>query len=158
MKDILIGKGFDEIRFGMTRSEVKNILGEPDEIDQYASSEESNDNTEAYHYDELELSVSFDELDDWKLTSIAVSDPEATLDGMSLIGLSAEELLEKVSDLDLGEFEREDISSPESPDSEVISFVESSINFWIENDEVSEIQFGPFWDEENEELIWPDEE
>ncbi len=155
MKDILIGKGYGDIRFGMTRSEVKKVLGEPTEVDQYASSEESDDNTEAFHYDEIELSVSFDEVDDWKLSSIAVSDPEAILDGMKLIGVSEEELLEKVEKLELGEYEKEDVSSPESPDNEVISFFESSVNFWFENGEVTEIQFGPFWDEENEEYIWP---
>ncbi|TLX76561.1 hypothetical protein E9993_06635 [Labilibacter sediminis] len=155
MKDILVGKGFEEIRFGMTRQEVKKILGEPDEVDQYASSEESEDNTEAFHYDELELSVSFDEIDDWRLGSIAVSDSESTLEGLKLIGVSDEQLLEKVSALDLGEYEREDVSSPESPDHEVISFYNSSLNFWLEEGKVSEIQFGPIWDDENEEIIWP---
>lgn len=157
MKDILIGKGFDEIRFGMTRQEIKKILGEPDEIDEYASSEESEDNTEAYHYDELELSVSFDEIDDWRLGSIAISDPDSTLDGLKLLGISDEQLLEKVSALDLGEYEREDVSSPESPDHEVISFYNSSINFWLENGAVTEIQYGPIWDDENEEVIWPED-
>ncbi len=155
MKDILIGKGFDEIRFGMTRQEVKKVLGEPDEVDAYTSSDEADDNTEAYHYDELELSVSFDEVDDWRLGSIAISSEEAVLEGLALIGNSDEELLERVSNLDLGEYEREDVSSPESPDHEVISFYESSINFWLENGTVTEIQFGPIWDDENEEVIWP---
>ncbi len=155
MKDILIGKGYGDIQFGMTRSEVKKILGEPTEVDEYASSDESDDNTEAFHYDEIEVSISFDEVDDWKLSSIAVSDPEATLEGVKLIGASDKELLSKVEDLDLGEYEREDISSPESPDNEVISFPESSINFWFENGAVTEIQFGPMWDEEEEDYIWP---
>ncbi|MCW3804682.1 hypothetical protein [Plebeiibacterium marinum] len=156
MKEILIGKGYEDIRFGMTRSEIKKVLGEPDEVDQYASSEEADDNTEAYHYDEIELSVSFDEVDEWKLSSIAVSDPEATLEGQKLLGVSEKELLAKVEGLELGEYEKEDISSPESPDNEVISFYDSSVNFWMENGKVSEIQFGPLWDEENESFIWPE--
>lgn len=155
MNEILIGKGFDEIRFGMTRDEVKKILGEPDEIDKYASSDEAEDNTEAYHYDEQELSVSFDEIDGWKLGSIAVSSPDAVLEGLKLVGINDEELLEKVAGLELGDNEREDVSSEESPDHEVISFYESSINFWIENGAVTEIQFGPLWDDQNEEVIWP---
>ncbi len=157
MKEIIIGKGYESVRFGMTRSEVEKILGKPDEIDSYASSEEAEDNTEAYHYDEIEVSVSFDELEDWKLSSIAVSDPDAELEGLKLIGVSSKELLEKVDALALGEYEREDVSSPESPDNEVISFMNSSINFWLEEDEVTEIQFGPFWDEEEEDFIWPED-
>ena len=156
MKDILIGKGFDEIRFGMTRQEVKKILGEPDEVDQYTSSDEADDNTEAFHYDELELSVSFDELDEWRLGSIAVSSPDALLEGLKLVGDTDENMLEKLSAIELGEYEREDVSSPESPDHEVISFYEASINFWFENGVVTEIQFGPLWDDENEEVIWPE--
>jgi len=155
MKEILIGKGYGDIQFGMTRSEVKKILGEPTEIDEYASSDEADDNTEAYHYDEIELSVSFDELDDWRLSSIAVSDPDSTLEGLKLIGVSEEDLLDKIEDLDLGEYDKEDVSSPESPDNEVITFFESSINFWFENGVVSEIQFGPIWDEDDEQYIWP---
>ena len=157
MKDILIGKGFDEIRFGMTREEVKKILGEPDEVDAYASSEEEEDNTEAYHYDDLELSVSFDEIDEWRLGSIAVSSPDALLEGTKLIGKSDDDLLAEISVFELGESEREDVSSPESPDHEVISFTEASINFWLENGAVSEIQFGPIWDDENEEVMWPED-
>ncbi len=155
MKQILVGKGFGDIRFGMSREEVKKILGEPDEIDQFASSEDEGDNTEAFHYDELELSVSFDEVDDWKLTSIAVSDPEAEFEGMKLIGVSDNELEAKLSTVEMGEMEREDVSSPESPDNEVISYPNASINFWLEDGEVSEIQFGPFWDDEDEVYIWP---
>jgi hypothetical protein len=156
MKDIFIGKGFDEIRFGMTREEVKKILGEPDEIDEYASSEQAEDNTVAFHYDEMELSVSFDELDDWKLGSVAVSNADAVINGIKLIALTDEELLEKVASLELGEYEREDVSSPESPDNEVISFFESSVNFWFDDGKVTEIQFGPLWDNESEEVIWPE--
>ncbi len=155
MKQILVGKGFGDIRFGMTRDEVKKILGEPDEIDQFASSEDENDNTEAFHYDELELSVSFDEIDDWKLTSIAVSDPEAEFEGMKLVGVSDNELEARLSTVEMGDMEREDVSSPESPDHEVVSYPGASINFWLENGEVTEIQFGPFWDEEDEVYIWP---
>ncbi len=157
MKEIKVGKGFDTLRFGMSRDEVVEILGQPDEIDSYASSEEADDNTEAFHYDTLELSVSFDEMDDWKLSSIAVSDPEVELDGIKLIGASADELLKKVDPLALGEYEREDVSSPESPDNEVISFLGVSVNFWLEENAVTEIQFSPFWDEENETYIWPED-
>ncbi|WP_068472374.1 hypothetical protein [Saccharicrinis aurantiacus] len=155
MKQILIGKGIGEIRFGMSREEVKKILGEPDEVDQFASSEEADDNTEAYHYDELELSVSFDEIDDWKLGSIAISNEDVEFEGMKLIGVSDNELEAKLSTIDMGEAEREDVSSPESPDHEVLSFPQASINFWIENGQLSEIQYGPLWDEDAEEPVWP---
>ena len=154
MKEVTIGSGYNDIKFGMSREQVKTILGEPDETDCFTSSDEEGDNTEAYHYDELELSVSFDELDEWKLTSIAVSAEDVTVEGDKLMGLSADNLLMKVEEKELGEFEREDISSPEVPDHEVVSFPESSINFWLEGGVVTEIQFGPFWDEEEEAYIW----
>ncbi len=151
MKNILIGEGLDKILFGMTREEVKKIWGQPDEIDSYTSSELENDNTEAYHYDEHEVSLSFDELDDWRLNTIAISDPEVILEGLKLIGSSDDELLAKISVLDIGEYEREDISSPEIPDHEVISFYDVNLNFWLENGVVTEIQFDPIWEDEEDE-------
>ncbi|SMO74274.1 hypothetical protein SAMN06265379_10696 [Saccharicrinis carchari] len=148
MDNILIGEGMGNIRFGMTRDEVKKIWGQPDEIDTYSSSDMKDDNTEAYHYDEMEVSVSFDQLDGWHLSSIAVSSPEVRLEGLQLIGTSSEELLQKVAKLDLGEYEREDVSSVETPNHELISFYDADLNFWLENDQVTEIQFGPIADDE----------
>jgi len=61
-----IGWGLDNISFDATESEVKKILGEPDEIerDVYVNEKEGiNDETVDYFYDNLSLSIKFNYFD-----------------------------------------------------------------------------------------------
>jgi len=154
IKDIKTGEGLGEIKFGMTREEIKDILGQPDDIDHYADSDLDEDESESWHYDELELSLSFDEDAGWKLVTIAVSSPNYEFHGKKLIGLGSDDLLEELNALDLGDFDTEDWSSEEVPDHKLISYPDSQINFWLEDGELTEIQWGPlFMDEET--IQWP---
>lgn len=155
IKDIYPGRGVDVIKFGITRDFLKTELGEPDEIDKYSYSNSDIDLTETWHYDGLELSVSFDEENEWRLSSIAVSAPEYTLKGKKLIGMTQNELMKELHNLNLGHLELEDWSSEESPDHKVISSEAFGINFWMEDGELSEIQWNPIYDEEDE-PVWPD--
>lgn len=154
IKDIKPGEGLGEIKFGMTREQIKDILGQPDDIDHYADSDLDEDESESWHYDELELSLSFDEDADWKLVTIAVSSPNYEFRGKKLIGLGSDDLLEELNGLSLGDFDTEDWSSEEVPDHKLISYPDSQINFWLEDGELTEIQWGPlFMDEET--IQWP---
>jgi hypothetical protein len=66
---------------------VKLILGEPSFIDKYSHSEEPNDATESWEYDELELSISFDEAENWKLMMISVASDFYELEETSIVDL-----------------------------------------------------------------------
>jgi hypothetical protein len=72
LKEIKAGIGLDNIKFGMLREDIKNLLGEPDEIDTHTDNEDEGQ-TESWHYDDMELSISFEEIDGMRLFSIAVS-------------------------------------------------------------------------------------
>jgi len=154
---ILPGQGLGIIKFGMSRDEIRSILGNPDEVDQYGyeDSDDDDDQTEAWHYDELNASFSFDALDDWRLNAIAVSDPEYLLNNKSLIGLSRMELQETLSDFGLGEIKAEEWSHEEMPDDRLLSIDEASMNFWMEDDQLAEIQWGPLIDEDDN-VHWPE--
>ncbi len=154
---ILPGQGLGIIKFGMSRDEVRKLLGNPDEIDQYGyeDSEDDEDQTEAWHYDELNASFSFDAMDDWRLNAIAVSDPDYRLQEKVLIGLSRMELQETLSEFGLGEVVAEDWSNEEMPSDKLLSIEEVSMNFWMEEDQLAEIQWGPLMDEE-ENVHWPE--
>jgi hypothetical protein len=93
-KNIELGKGFGSIEFGMTREEVKKITGEPDEIENYQHDEVSDEKAEAWHFDDPEVSLAFEEFNDWKLTSIAVSSEDFFLEGKKIMGLNKEEVLQ----------------------------------------------------------------
>ena len=108
--NIIPGEGLDAVQFGLTRDEVKALLGKPDEVETINNEEiEDAGLTEQWHYDELEISLSFDEIDNYVLTSIAVSGADYLFDEQPLIGLTMEEVLEFVEESDLGEPEGEEL-------------------------------------------------
>jgi hypothetical protein len=154
IKDVKIGIGLGDIEFGCTKEKLKYLLGEPTEKDIYnASGEEDGYMTESWHYDEQEFSVSFDEEDNWKLTTISSSSEDTVFKGKTLIGKSVDEVLELLADEDLGENELEDLSD-EEVNQKLITFLGSSLNLWFEDDELTEIQWGVLWSDEDT-PIWP---
>lgn len=155
-KNIKLGSGLGALKFGMTREEVKAALGEPNEIENYNPLEEDEGQSEAWHYDEMELSANFDEEDNFKLTSLAVSSPDYLFEGVNLIGLSQEEVMQQIEMMDLGEVEMEDVAEEEVTQQMVCSIAEVSLNLWFEEGQLSEIQWGPYWDEDEECYIWPE--
>ena len=150
-KEIKIGLGLGNIRFGSSKATVKKILGEPNEVDQVdVPIDEEEISIEQWHYDNLELSLSFDDYEDELLDTFAVSSPNYTLKGIALIGKSIIEIDNILGDLNLGNCEKENISDDED-NTHVYSFHDSNMNFWFEDDELSEIQWGP--DEDHEQPL-----
>lgn len=158
MKNIELGKGLDKLYFGMDREAFRDIMGEPDEIETIENEELPEDLSEAWHYDDLELSASFDKLEDWRLTSLAVSSPDFTFEGIDLIGLSQQEVMEQIEMMDLGDVSIEELSDDEENSQQIATLLDVSLNLWFDNGTLTEIQWGPYWDEEEEELIWPGED
>jgi hypothetical protein len=154
MKELInieIGQGIGSIEFGMTMEEIKEVAGKPDEIEKYNYDESTDDQAESWHYDNIELSVAFEEFNDWKLTSIAVSSPGYLLQGKKLIGLSKDQVIEEIKDLGLGQTVYEDCSTDEDPNLSLLSIDESGLNLWFDNGILTEIQWGLLWSEENDE-------
>ncbi|MDG5800968.1 hypothetical protein QA597_11415 [Marinilabiliaceae bacterium ANBcel2] len=156
MKNIRLGKGLEKLKFGMTREEVKSIFGEPDETEVFVVHEDDTDRSEAWHYDTIELSATFDEEDQWRLTSMAISSPEYLFEDVNLIGQSQEQVLQQVDLLNLGEVDIEQLSDESDENQLVATIPDVNLNLWFENGILSEIQWGPFWDDEKEEYVWPD--
>ena len=155
IKDIIIGKGLGDIQFGCTKEKLNYLIGEPDESDSYNASGEDDDYlTEAWHYDEHEFSVSFDEEDNWRLTTISISSPDCLFNGNQLIGKSIDDVLQLLENEDLGENELDDLSDGET-NQKLISFLPASLNLWFENDQLSEIQWGVLWSDEDTPR-WPE--
>lgn len=157
MKNITLGQGLDELQFGLSREEVIQLVGEPTEKEHMEGDDESGA-MEAWHYDEQNLSLSFEEDCDWRLTSITTASPDVNFEGIDLIGVSQSEVMEQMEVFNLGEFELQDISSEELPDQLLAANADFSLNLFFDNDILAEIQWGPYWDEEEEVPIWPGEE
>ena len=154
LKEIKLGFGLGNLKFGMSRTEVKLILGEPSFIDKYSYSDSNEDLTEAWEYDELKLSLSFDEDEDWKLIMISVNSNFYQLNRESLIGLEREKLIQALENLNLDELNLEDCSEDDSENQKVIEIDDLSINFWINDGVLDEIQWSPFFIDDDT-IKWP---
>jgi hypothetical protein len=155
MKEIIIGQGLGPVKFGMTRDQVEALLGAPDEVEENVDIDEDLDEAaEAWHYDELEMSASFDMEDDWRLGMMAISSEDATLNGKALIGLNRNQLLESLQDMGFEDLVFEDWSDEEDEDRHLVQSDASAINFWLEEGILTEIQWGPrYLDDET--VDWP---
>ena len=151
IKDIQIGQGLGLVKFGMTREQVISILGEPTDKE---SVDEENMKSEIWHYDELDLSLGYDEDEDWRLISLAVSSEFYTFNSAALIGKTRDEVEDILENSNLPDLELDDLDDEEEVQQCLLVSDESEINFWFENDNLSEIQWGPLF-EDDETIIWP---
>lgn len=158
IKDIYAGEGLGRIKFGMTRKEVKDILGEPDEAEVFSPSDHDGDDDEqmeSWHFDSHEISASFDEMEDWRLVTLSVSSSDYLFEGKKLIGMDRKDLIKTLNELDLKDLEYEDWSTNESPDHKLISAEEAGMNFWLDEGVLTEIQWGPLFSDDDE-IEWPE--
>lgn len=147
-QEIKIGKGVNDIRFGIHRDTLKKMLGEPDEIEQLDADEDDDENEyliEVWHYDDNDLSFSFDEEDDWRLMSIACNSSDLVFEGKNIKGISIDDLKSQINEEQLGEIEIEELDENQK----LLSILSSSINFWFENDVLTEVQWGVLWTSED---------
>ncbi|RXP46610.1 hypothetical protein EC396_13895 [Lutibacter sp. HS1-25] len=154
LKEIKLGIGLGPVRFGMTKAEVKLILGEPSNAETFSYSDSDEDLTECWDYQDLELTLNFDEEEDWRLTMISVTSKFYELEGVSLIGLNGEDLLAQLTKLNIGNVEIEDFSEEDVFDNELIEIEDKSLSFWLNDDVLDEIQWTPFFIDEDT-LDWP---
>ena len=137
--EIKVKEGLGDIMFLSSIEEVIKILGEPTE-DEAINEIDDSHHSRLLHYDHLGLSASFDEEENWTLTSIAISEEEYNINGVNLIGLNKSEFLEKIKSLDLGEYIEEEFNE-DYYESTVLNFDDSHLTCWFENDELQEIQW-----------------
>jgi hypothetical protein len=144
--------GLGDIKFGITRDELKQQLGEPNEIENIT---EEGENVEHWHYDDIELSALFSERDNWRLLSLAISNEDCTINGKKFIGISETELEAAIEMMGVEEeLEYEDLSTDEFPDHILIYSDDLGMSFWMDSGVLSEIQWGPMLIDEDT-VEWP---
>lgn len=153
IKDIIIGQGLGDVKFGLSRESVISLLGEPDERDLQTLAE-NEPQSEIWHYDELELSLGFDQGENWRLISIAVSAEEYNFESKALLGKSREEVEAFLADSSLADLEMDDLSDDVDSAQCLLMSEESEINFWFEEDVLTEVQWGPLF-KDDDTIIWP---
>ncbi|KXK37669.1 MAG: hypothetical protein J5I52_06590 [Saprospiraceae bacterium] len=157
IREIEPGVGVGGIKFGMTKDEVKVVLGRPDEIDHMPDEDGNpNEQLDAWYYDEDEISLAFDELYEWRLVSVSVSHPDAVLYGMDIMGAEKTTVLDALSQRNITEYLIEDEEDEEMPGIERLECDSEGLLMWFENDKVIEVQIFPEYDEVNNTLVWPE--
>jgi hypothetical protein len=157
IKEILPSVGLGKLRFGMTRDEVRSLLGEPSDIENVPGFEEEhiNDELESWHYDESEFSLVFDSAYDWRAVSIAVSDPFFTLFGEQIIGSPKDKVIALLSSKGYEVTATEDLPDEEIVDLKLYEFEELGMMLWSTGEEVIELQILPDVEEDGETIKWP---
>jgi len=141
--EILPGKGWDKLKFGMTEKDLEKILGPPDEMDR-----DTEDQLNYHHYDDLTASFTFDGTEGGKLSTIVVADGKSTLFGEDVFVLSIDEIKRLLKNQGCKSI------SVEGEGEKVLEAEELEMIFWFENDELMEVQWGPFFADE-EQILWP---
>jgi hypothetical protein len=72
-----------------------------------------------------------------------------------LIGLKKKQLLTELENLGISDIKAESWETEDETKQELIFSENNSLNFWMEDDELSEIQFGPLFEDE-ETINWPE--
>ena len=103
--EIVLGQGMGPLRFGASMDKVRELMGEPEEI------EESDDDDEfehqAWNYLDEGYSLYFDREDDYRLSCIETDHPAMRLFGETIYGRSVEQVQDLMREHDADEPEVE---------------------------------------------------
>lgn len=152
--EILPGKGLGPLRFGMSIEETQAVLGPPVKT----LAEEDDMDSRMLLYEGLALSFPVEE---WRLDTIEVDrELSPRLFGVEVFSLGREGVIEllrrhlKPSDL-------EGLTETRDEDLEEIAIRAGTVclTFYFDLEDVlHEVQWGPFWDLDADEVIWPQPE
>ncbi len=153
------GVGFDQIKFGMTREQVLEILGNPSEIredENYSGDpKETEDLTTVFDYDDLGVSFSFDKIEDYRLVEIDFDSPDFSL-GPIHVGNLIDSVFSDAEVMKLGEAEEDYLDDEDNPDNlKSFTFFDTNVTVWFEKDILTTIQLGPFW-KDDDTIDWPE--
>ena len=151
--EIILGNGILGIHFGMIQAEVEKKLGKADEVGEYSLSPDENSITLFYHH--RGLSFTFESVDQYKLSYISVHQEQYHLFQFIRVGLTKKMLMDELDHYQLSKPEFEKADSDEFPTHELIYFPSENLHLWLDNNRISEIQFGPFWDDIKT-IVWED--
>ncbi|MDQ3290438.1 MAG: hypothetical protein M3Q05_04015 [Bacteroidota bacterium] len=148
--EIELGKGIGNIYFGFTMDQVKDIMGEPEEIEE--SDEDDEFEHKAFNYWEKGYSFFFDREDDYRLSCIQTENEDVRLFNTNVFPKSTKELKELLQQKGLTDYETEKLETGEIR----WSFEQEMLDLYFENDKLIAINFGVFINDDLE-VQWPQE-
>lgn len=147
--DVIPGIGLDDIRFGWTRQQVEDRAGPPEKITDGDYGPEGGGAYALWYYFSRGITFSFNAEDGWRLGSVEVDADSTRLNGLRVMGLRREELLALLA--------AEEAPFAEEQDQGLVAVDDWGLNFWLEQDRVTGVQWNTLLDDDDE-IIWPGED
>ena len=146
--------GLDELKFGDSPETVKNLLGEPIEIEDIGEELDEELDTILWSYDEMGLTVFFEGKNNHVLSCFETDNEATTLFGKKLFSMSEEEIIELMKENGLTMMDSEEEEWGEKR----ISFDEALIDFYFQNNKLVTVNWGVFVNEDGEIEEFDDED
>ena len=151
-KKIIPGRGVGDVLLGMNREQVEKILGKPDEMEEVDY--DDGESAITWFYYDLQIDLNFESEDDNRLSFISVENEEFSVGDKLKVGQSKEAALAACKELGFSKPDVENFSSDDVPNQELAGLEKENLNLWFTDGTLDEIQFGPFW-KDDETPIWP---
>jgi hypothetical protein len=152
-KDILLGIGYGEIRFGMSQEQVRKIFGDPDSTERMDYVDDGSQVDDIWDYNDPQLELTFTGDLDFKLTSIKTMDPSILLHEKRLMGSSIAEVESSLEQISINETDRESFDS----EIEQICCDDVGLDLWFEAGVLYAVEWSHLW-LDDETPKWPEEE
>ena len=150
--EIKLGKGFDKVKLGMTRDQMNELFGTPEETEEFNYAD--GDHSISYYYNNLGFEFTFESDNDYLLSYLSVHKKKFHILDKIKIGMNKDQMLKAVKELGFSQPEKEDLTDTDLPNQELFSFDKENINLWFVDDILDEIEIGPYW-KDDETPIWP---
>jgi hypothetical protein len=145
--EIILKKGLNELKFGLTKDEVTKLLGNPDDKE---TIKEDDANTEIWYYWEDGITVFFGEEEDWRCICLETDNENAVILGKKISELKDSQIEELFAKNGYNEIETEDEKWGEKR----ISIDDAVVDFYSENGEILAVNWGVDYDDDGNPL-WP---
>ena len=153
--NIVPGVGVDETQYGMTEDEVIGILGKPDKIDEEEYVEGSGNWHRELWYSPRNISFTFNKEDDFRLGTITIMGSGYRLFDKELFNASKSLVRKVVADHFQELLPVENYIKLENGPHECLSSDALGIMFWLDSDNLSELQCSYLFESDNETKVWP---
>jgi hypothetical protein len=149
------GIGIGSIKFGISESNLIELLGEPDFIDVEEYIEGKGDWHRVLWYIALNLNFTFDKEDGFRLRLISVVGYNHHLYGRDLFGLSKEVVRAYLSKRSEEIPKYENWSSDDSGQLECIDYDSLGMMIWFESNVLTKIESSYLFADDGETILWP---
>lgn len=134
--NVNLKKGLGDLLFNSSIEESLKLFGKPSEVEEIG--EDIEYPTTILHYDDLNVSLFFENNENSKLVCIDIDNPELKLFGEKLIGKNSKEVVELMVKNEIYNQNMEEETWGEKR----ISFEDYSIDFYFQDEELVSITYG----------------